>query len=84
MNLNDYWLDGEGNIDWDASAYEVQEYNCRWREIEYFVNVEPAAELHTMDVLMGRAKPPIMSFDPEYDDPFGAGWIISPEYWGIG
>jgi hypothetical protein len=22
------------------------------------------------------------SFDPEYDDPFGAGWIISDDYWG--
>lgn len=21
-------------------------------------------------------------FDPEYDDPFGAGWIISDEFWG--
>lgn len=23
------------------------------------------------------------SFDPEYDDPEGAGWIISEEYWGV-
>ncbi len=35
----------------------------------------------------GRKLPPgvfaiSVPFDPEYDDPMGAGWIISDEYWG--
>jgi hypothetical protein len=79
------WLDAEGNIDWDASAYEAQEYNRRWEELDYWVHVEAAAELHTIDVLMGRGTPPVArvrAFNPEYDDVEGAGWVISPEFFG--